>query len=74
MTIHRNYLLLTEPERRLVDLALEQMMDAASYGLIPLGGADPAEHAAEALATWVVTSRRAPLCDIPPHGSVKQNA
>lgn len=62
MSIHKNYLLLTPEEKEFVDESFREMFRLASGAFnqehIPLDGLDPAERAVEAVATWVIESRR----------------
>lgn len=58
MSIHNNYNKLTPEEQAIVDETIDYMFSTARTIQVFLNGADPAERAAEALATFVVESRK----------------
>lgn len=57
MNMHKNYNKLSNEERYFVDCMLDTMMADAAQVSIPLRGDDSAEHAADAMAKWVIASR-----------------
>jgi hypothetical protein len=57
VTIHKNYLKLTDSERVIVDTAIKRTMNVARDHGLHLHPMDAAERAAEALATWLLESR-----------------
>jgi hypothetical protein len=56
--IHKNYLLLNAEEKKLADELLHEAINQSDEAIgYRLRGDDTAERAAEALATWFVSSR-----------------
>lgn len=65
MSIHKNYLLLTEAEKKFVDEMFREAFHSNNLFIvsreqrvkIPLDNSDGVERAVEAIATWVIESR-----------------
>lgn len=70
MSIHKNYLTLTQVEKEYVDDLFSDAFKLAHVRGVPLDGGDKAERAVEAFATWVVESRAVVVVDLHEEGLV----